>query len=228
MNNYVILSDRPWNEGMADHLNGLGLGNFLQIHDYRELTFENLATIGPQMVFVPHWSRIIPEEIFGQFETVIFHMTDLPYGRGGSPLQNLILRGHRDTKLCALRCVQELDAGPVYLREPLSLDGTAEEIFVRASGIIRSMIVRIIKEAPVPEPQVGEVFRFSRRIPADSRIPAGLEPQQLYDFIRMLDAPGYPPAFIIDGSMRVEFRSAALREDGVTARARVLTDHDDS
>ncbi len=27
-----------------------------------------------------------------KFECVCFHMTDVPYGRGGSPLQNLIIR----------------------------------------------------------------------------------------------------------------------------------------
>jgi hypothetical protein len=53
---------------------------------------------------VPHWSHLIPESIWGPCPTVIFHMTDLPYGRGGSPLQNLIQRGHSSTMLTALRC----------------------------------------------------------------------------------------------------------------------------
>ena len=44
-------------------------------------------------------------------------MTDLPYGRGGSPLQNLIINGHKETMMSALRCVQELDAGPIYLKK---------------------------------------------------------------------------------------------------------------
>jgi len=36
---------------------------------------------------------IILKEIFENYEIILFHMTDLPYGRGGSPLQNLIVRG---------------------------------------------------------------------------------------------------------------------------------------
>ncbi len=56
-------------------------------------------------------------------------MTDLPYGRGGSPLQNLIQRGHTSTMLTALRCGAGLDTGDVYLKQPLSLHGSAEEIF---------------------------------------------------------------------------------------------------
>src|SRR2546427_4886313 len=56
----------------------------------QELAAEKLKQIRPDFVFFPHWSWPIPEEIHSQFECVIFHMTDLPYGRGGSPLQNLI------------------------------------------------------------------------------------------------------------------------------------------
>ena len=56
-------------------------------------------------------------------------MTDLPYGRGGSPLQNLIMMGKRNTKLTAFKCVKKLDSGPIYLKKKLSLDGNLEEIF---------------------------------------------------------------------------------------------------
>ena len=63
-------------------------------------------------------------------------MSDLPYGRGGSPLQNLIIREHRKTMISAIQCVKEIDAGPVYLKKPLSLEGSAEEIFICANHII--------------------------------------------------------------------------------------------
>ena len=64
-------------------------------------------------------------------------MTDLPYGRGGSPLQNLIIRGHRDTQLTALKCEENVDEGPVYAKTPLSLSGSAEEILARGAGATR-------------------------------------------------------------------------------------------
>ena len=79
---------------------------------------------GHRWVLVPHWSWIIPATIHERFEVVIFHMTDLPYGRGGSPLQNLIVRGHERTMISAIRCVEEMDAGPVYLKRELSLHGS--------------------------------------------------------------------------------------------------------
>ena len=76
-------------------------------------------------------------------------MTDLPYGLGGSPLQNLIHRGHTSTMLTALRCSAGLDAGDVYLKQPLSLHGSAEEIFLKADGLIEQMIEHIVIEDPM-------------------------------------------------------------------------------
>ena len=84
---------------------------------------------------IPHWSYIIPKDIFNLFNCVVFHMTDLPFGRGGSPLQNLIIRGYEKTKISALKVTNGIDSGPIYLKKPLSLDGTAYEIMIRASQL---------------------------------------------------------------------------------------------
>lgn len=119
-------------------------------------------------------------------------MTNVPYGRGGSPLQNLIMRSHTKTMLSALRMVKELGAGPVYLKRPLSLEGRAEDIFVRAADLIYDLIPEVITEEPVPVPQRGETVIFRRRKPEESRLPQQGDAAALYDFIRMLDAPTYP------------------------------------
>lgn len=89
----------------------------------------------------------MPREITDNWECVVFHMTDLPYGRGGSPLQNLIVRGHKDTKISAVRMTEKLDGGPVYMKHALFLDGSAQEIFVRCSDIIfQEMIPMFLNE----------------------------------------------------------------------------------
>jgi methionyl-tRNA formyltransferase len=186
-----------------------------------ELNVDRLRTLNPAYVFLLHWSWKVPASIVGSYECVGFHMTDLPYGRGGSPLQNLILRGHRDTVLTAFRLVEAMDAGPVYFKAPLSLDGRAEDIYLRASMLAADLIDRIIAERPTPTPQEGEVVEFVRRVPAESRLPEDATPEQLYDFIRMLDADGYPRAFVEGAGWRCEFSSARLEGGTVRADARL-------
>lgn len=190
---------------------------FELITEPADLTSERLAAIGPRYVFLPHWSHIIPPDVFEPYECVVFHMTDLPFGRGGSPLQNLIVRGITDTRISALRCVRELDAGPIYLKRPLCLAGSAEEIFLRAAGVIEEMIAEIVAEEPEPRPQEGEPVLFKRRTPADGDLAGLSELGEVFDHIRMLDAEGYPRAFVEVGGLRFEFERAALRRGSVKA-----------
>jgi len=127
-------------------------------------TPERLKTFGQlDYVFVPFWSWYIPASIYENWEVVIFHMTALPFGRGGSPLQNLIIRGFKETKISAIKCVKEIDAGAIYCQVPMKLDGTADGIYDRADTIIReAMIPFILKHKPEPKPQIGEPVYFER------------------------------------------------------------------
>lgn len=191
---------------------------FVRINRKEELNVGFLAEIDPQWIFFPHWSWVIPNAIHTQYKCVVFHMTDLPYGRGGSPLQNLIVRGHKTTKISALKCIVRLDAGPVYGKSPLTLDGTAEEILQRATGLIVDMIIDIIENDPVPIPQVGESLYFERRHPEDGNLSSLDNLEQVYDYIRMLDADSYPRAFIEVPHLRMEFSQASLTGDWVEAK----------
>jgi len=195
--------------------------NIVRIRSPQELLCASLERLAPEYVFFPHWSWIIPCDIFSRFECIIFHMTDLPYGRGGSPLQNLIVRGHLETKLTALKCVSELDAGPIYMKRPLSLLGTAEEILRRASDVIEEMIVEIVNSHPSPTLQYGDVVEFKRRKPKDGNIAELVDLENVFDFIRMLDADGYPHAFIDTNNLHLEFTGATLSEDYVDAKVRI-------
>ncbi len=178
-------------------------------------------------MFFLHWSWKIPAAVFERFTCIGFHMTDLPYGRGGSPLQNLIVRGHRETKLTALGIAAAMDTGPIYAKRPLSLAGTAQEIFVRAMGVAAEMVRALIDvETLSPTPQAGEPTFFSRRTPGQSEVPAGLEFTQLYDHLRMLDAETYPRAFVRQGGVRYEFSEPRLVDDGrITAKIKVVPDN---
>jgi methionyl-tRNA formyltransferase len=192
-----------------------------------ELTAANLKAIAPAYVFLPHWSTLIPASVYGEFECVVFHMTDLPFGRGGSPLQNLIVRGIYDTRISALRCDKELDAGPIFSQRPLSLHGSAEEIFLRAGTLIEEMIIEIVANKPTPRPQVGEPTLFRRRQPADSDIAALASLERVHDHIRMLDAAGYPKAFLRIGRLRLEFGRSRLAHDHVLADVRITVVSDE-
>ena len=169
----VIASPHSRNDSLFQNLlRKLSHIKCIRILDRSELVSDHLTEIDPEWIFFPHWSWIIPQHIYDNYRCVIFHMTDVPYGRGGSPLQNLIVRGHKETMLSAIKCVAELDAGPVYCKVPLSLEGTAETILRRASMLMEAMIEDIVVNRLIPSPQCGETVKFARRTQEDGNIEA--------------------------------------------------------
>lgn len=204
-------------DSLEVELRGLGRYEVMRVRKKEELTDELLSSFNPLYIFFPHWSWRIPDSILAQYECVIFHMTDLPFGRGGSPLQNLIIRGVESTQLSALRCEAVIDAGPIYLKMPLSTLGTAEEVFLRAGKLMMPMITRIVDERLQPSPQVGAPILFDRRRPEEGDLAQARSLGEMHDLIRMLDAEGYPKAFLNVGPIRLCFSRASLRSDSIVA-----------
>ncbi len=130
-------------------------------------------------------------------------------------MQNLILRGHKETKISALRCVKEMDAGPIYFKRPICLQGAASEIFLRAAGIVEEMILEIVDNEPDPKPQKGEPVVFERRKPVESDLAQANigNLNDFFDFIRMLDAEGYPKAFLGVHDHRIELSRVQMEQD---------------
>lgn len=207
----IIASSNPiLSSKLKSYLRGR---DFVHISSKNELKYSEISQINPDYIFFPHWSYIIPAEIYERFNCVVFHMTDLPFGRGGSPLQNLISREVYSTKISAIKVVKELDAGPVYLKKDFSLFGNAEEIYLRAGDVIIDMIGEILKNKPEPVEQKGMPVNFKRRTPEMSNIEKIDAVNKLFDHIRMLDAEGYPKAFLENENFRFEFLKASLKSD---------------
>ena len=214
MNSYLVATIKEWNINQYILASKKFTGNWFLINDPSELKLETLKKINPKYIFFPHWSERVPSEIIRNYECICFHETDLPFGRGGSPIQNLIVRGFKTTKISAIKMTDELDAGPIYLKKKLSLEGNAEEIFIRSSEIIFGMIKYIINNEPKPIPQEGEIVIFKRRRPEQSIITKEITTiKELYDFIRMLDAEGYPKANIVFNSFKMEISNPILRHN---------------
>ncbi len=218
MKTYLVATTKPWNAAAFAEITPTLPGQWHLITDPAELTVERVHELAPRYIFFPHWSWRVPAEILAAAECVCFHMTDVPYGRGGTPLQNLIVRGHKETVLTALRMVEEMDAGPVYAKLPLSLEGTAGEIYERGARLAYGLMERLASDEPTPVEQTGEITLFSRRKPQDSELPEDGDAQAIYDHIRMLDADTYPRAFLERGGLRLEFSDAQLVDGRVIAR----------
>ena len=220
MTDYILATDKSWHiEYFVKHRNELP-GNWLVVANLGDLR-TILEKETPKYIFFPHWSSKVDSQITSRFDCICFHMTDLPFGRGGSPLQNLIIRGHKKTKLTALKMTDVIDGGPIYFKQEMSVEGPAHEIYSRTAKVCFDLISKIISEQPKPKMQSGKETYFKRRRPSDSQITEFEGLTSLYNHIRMLDAPGYPYAFLNYKGFTYTLTDAKLK-NGKELEAKVL------
>ena len=185
------------------------LYSFHLITTKEELSASSIASLNPDFIFFPHWSWKIDASIYANYKCVIFHETDLPYGRGGSPLQNLIIQEQYETKISAIVCSEKLDAGDIYLQKNIDISsGSMQEIFTAISKIIfTEMIPKLLQKKIIPKKQKGPANYFKRRTPEQSDILTlqHLSMHKLYDYIRMVDAEGYPKIYMKMDTIKIEF-----------------------
>lgn len=222
----IMVGSRPWNKDLFYKFYNASPQNWFYIdmtaespiNDLRELA----SAVEPEHIFFVHCSHIIPADIYENYECIVFHPSNLPDGRGGTPIQNQILRGYTETKVSAFRMTGKLDAGPVYMKMSLSLGGSLHEIFKREMYVVESMINYIIREKPEPQEQTGYGEVYHRRIPQDSELYYEKTMEQVYDAIRMMDAPTYPKAFIKMHEIDIElFDATLLRDNTLTVSMRL-------
>ena len=222
MKKYIVATIKKWNIKQYYLSKPKKSKNWYIITDPKKLTFKYVNSIKPRYIFFPHWSKKVKKKITSNFECICFHATNVPYGRGGSPIQNLIIRNHKKTVITALQMVDKLDAGPIYLKYPLSLNGSAQQIYERAAKIIFNMMKVIIKGKLKPLVQKGRVIKFKRRTMKQNIIPKNIRTlRTLFNHIRMLDAQSYPSAFINYGNLRIEFTKAKINKKNLDANVNI-------
>jgi methionyl-tRNA formyltransferase len=219
MSTYVIASSKKW---FSNSINSelFNKDRFIEISHKDELSVEWLNKIKPKYIFFPHWHWKVPMEIWSKFECVVFHTAPLPYGRGGSPIQNLIIKGYVESPVYALKMSEGIDAGDIYHSINISLKGTIEEIFQRVSHVVNELISLIITSNIIPKKQEGDAFYFKRLSITDNELQPHLDLNQIYDRIRMVDGLDYPRSYLTIGDIRLEFSEADLRSDAVFAKVK--------
>jgi methionyl-tRNA formyltransferase len=152
--------------------------------------------------------RIAPPAALARAQrNLVVHASDLPKGRGFSPLTWQIIAGINRIPVCLLDAAEAVDAGPVIYRDWIDYRG--DELIDELRGRMGDMHVRLpmrFLAAPVPPAgvqQQGEPSTYPRRRPVDSR----LDPEKTFavqfDLLRTVDNDKYPAWFELRGARYV-------------------------
>jgi len=189
-----------------------------RLEDIRRDILSNLENC---TVFVPHYSKIIDLKAFPGTRFIGFHTGNLPKDRGGSPVQNKIVKKEYLTEVSAIALEEKIDSGAIYTHREIDLsEGNIEFILRKVSLLISSMMTEIVVGDLKPTPQNENLEVNKRFAESDSELPKRANLSDLYDRIRMVDGLDYPNAFIEQANYKVYF-TKAVKEDGVlSAHAR--------
>lgn len=199
--------------------------DILFIKNADDLKLSLLEEFKPNLIFFPHWNSLVSEDIVKNYKCILFHTAPLPYGKGGSPIQNLILKGFSEAPVCAIKMTSRLDSGPIYIKKKISLKGNLSEIFKRLNKVVNQIIKELIEDLPKPQQQVGEEFIFKRLKDKDNILPFDANLEDIFNRIRMLDDPSYPNAYIEYGDKCIEFRNAKIIDNKIFCEAIINLKH---
>ena len=188
-----------------------------------KLNVRIINELKPNLIFFIHWSQIVPSKIYENFYCIQFHSSDLPRFRGGSPIQNQIIRGIKKTKLTAFKIGSKIDCGDIVLKKKLSLDGQAGKIYREMEKTSIKMINIISKKKIKTYQQKGKSSYFKRRLPEESNLNK-IKIKNLsffYNFLRMLDADGYPNAFLNFNKYKISFKNINKNNIEITGNFKI-------
>ena len=171
----------------------------------------------PDLILFYGWSRIIPNNIVAKYDCLMLHPSPLPKYRGGSPIQNQIIRGETTSAVSIFLMDEGIDTGPIAKQKELDLSGSLNDIFERIVNIGLQLTLEIADEGlDLCEQDEGKATYFKRRKPLESEITINELTNQsslyLYNKIRMLQDP-YPNPFIktADGK-KIVIKDAVIEE----------------
>jgi hypothetical protein len=169
------------------------------------------------------WMKITPLRILARARhNLVVHESDLPQGKGMSPLTWQILGGSDRIPVTLIEAVEELDAGDVYLQEWVQYDGS--ELIDELRAPVGELTVQLCRTFVSNEefvvrnrrPQSGESSVYKRRWPEHSEVRAQDTIEGVFDLIRVSDNERYPVFFEHRGRryrLKIEYDDRQLRPE---------------
>lgn len=144
--------------------------------------------------------RLVPVEILARNKNnIVVHASDLPKGKGFSPMQWQVLEGSNDIKLTLFEVVEGMDAGPYYLKGSVHYDGSEMlvELREKMALTINDMCMQYVEKYGSIKPidQAGVESNYRRRTAADDELDVNRTIAEQFNHLRIADNDAHPLYF---------------------------------
>lgn len=195
----VILSDpmswiNSYVEKLAENWEEMGNGVFW-LHDLQELPSADFC-------FCLSFSQLLPSVILKKFKhTLVVHESDLPSGKGWSPLTWQILEGKNSIPVTLFEALDAVDSGPIYAQRVIDFEGhelVGELRDMQATATIEIcqwFVDHYPESLSEAREQKGAEKFYPRRTPKDSELDPNKTIAEQFNLLRVVDNERYPAFF---------------------------------
>ena len=155
-----------------------------------------------KLCFCLSFSEILDQQFRSHFDHVlIVHESDLPKGKGWSPLTWQILEGKNRIPVTLLEAADKVDSGMIYGQRWIEFEGHELIDELRAAqaeathAICRAFVDEYPDGASRGREQTGEATYHPRRRPADSELDPERSLAAQFNQLRVADNDRYPAFF---------------------------------
>jgi methionyl-tRNA formyltransferase len=161
--------------------------------------------INGDILFLISCHEIIRKNIRDKFKnTLVIHESDLPHGKGWSPIQWQILRGENLITITLFEASDKVDFGDIWDKRQVRFEGHElsdeinEKVFPLKLELMNYAINSVNKIKPHLQKDINEPH-FPKRTPKDSEINIEKSLAEQFNLLRIADNERYPCFFNYKG-----------------------------
>lgn len=166
--------------------------------------YNHIDVVNYDIVFILAYTKILDNKFLKSNNlNLVVHESDLPKGKGFSPIQWQILEGKNEIIFTLFEAIETLDAGDIYSQEKISLEGHElfEEIRMLQGETTIKLIDNFLNSYPNIEKKVqkGKESFYAKRKSEDDKIDIDKSIKDQFNHFRIAQNNEYPLWFEIDG-----------------------------
>ena len=184
---------------------GLLINWLTQGHEVRWTHDANTLPEG-DVCFYLSYGRIVGAKTLKRHRNnLVVHASDLPKGRGWSPLTWQILEGKNLITVTLFEAAEAVDSGPIYKQVDIQFSGSElindlrKAVAEATIGLCRFFLGAYPDVIQTGISQYGEPSFYARRRPDDSFIDVDKSLKEQFNLLRTVDNDNYPAWFELKG-----------------------------
>ncbi len=159
-----------------------------------------------EIVFIISYFRIIEKNYLDMHQhNLVIHESDLPKGKGWSPMFWQILEGKNQIPIVLFEATPEIDSGEIFVKDTIELTGFELNYELREKQALKTIEIceRYLKEyddiTENSQAQKGIATYYPKREPKDSELDIKKTIKENFNLLRIVNNEEYPAFFYIDG-----------------------------